>query len=105
MGTLPQINDTIEDIKYEILQQHLRWGEQNHANVPKPGHKYGIPAEHTAKVLCEAARSNNRLTWAHILVEEVAEACNAPTSKLMIEELIQVAAVAVSWVDAIKRNG
>lgn len=105
MGYMVGVNETVDEIKYELLRQNNLWGEQNHPSVPKHGEPaHGIPAERVAKIQCELARNAGRMTWAHILVEEVAEACSAPTPKLMIEELIQVAAVAISWVDSIQRN-
>lgn len=105
MSYLPSVAETIDAIKYEILRQHQTWGQQNHPSVPKKGEPaHGIPAERVAKIQCELARTNNRMTWAHILVEEVAEACCADSPQHMIEELVQVAAVAISWVDSIHRN-
>lgn len=106
MSTLPQINETIDAIKFEVLQQHMKWGEQNHQYVPtKAEHRALLPREASAKIDCEKARRAGRLTWAHILVEEVAEALEAPNAEEAIAELIQVAAVAISMIDSIKRNG
>lgn len=105
MGYMPGANETFDDIKFELVRQHSLWGTQDHPSVPKAGEPtFFMPAEATAKLQCEFARRHGRMTWAHILVEEVAEAANAPTPDLMIEELVQVAAVAVSWIDSIKRN-
>lgn len=104
MGTVPAIADVISDIKYEIFSVFTTWGEQNWPSVPDPKRRHTLPKEHTAKIECERARREDRLTWAHILVEEVAEACNAPTPELMIEELVQVGAMAIMWIDSIKRN-
>jgi len=57
---------------------------------------------------CEFAFEDNEGSWAAILLEEVWEAFEAGflgrTSDLR-EELVQVAAVAVAWVDYIDREG
>lgn len=104
-GTVSGMNETMRAIKDEVTSQFLTWGQQNWPSTPQGKQpRYMIPAEHTAKVECEKARLNDRMTWAHILVEEVAEACNAESPAHMVEELVQVAAVAVSWIDSIQRN-
>jgi hypothetical protein len=48
--------------------------------------------------------STKQLTWRDILLEEVYEAFAETDSDRLREELIQVAAVALSWVDAIDRR-
>lgn len=41
----------------------------------------------------------NTVTWTHLVREEVAEAFAAPNSIRLAQELIQVAALCVSWVE------
>lgn len=65
---------------------------------------YTIAHEDAAKESCERAFAEGRGTWAHILVEEVAEALGAPTEVDLREELVQVAAVAIQWVRCIDRR-
>ena len=70
--------EVLEEVMEERNRQDELWGEQNHDD--------GI--------------------WLAILVEEVGEVANDinERSKKLREELIQVAAVAVSWVESIDRR-
>lgn len=52
--------------------------------------------------LCERAFREGRGTWAHILLEEVAEACDETDPAALRTELIQVAAVCVRWARALR---
>lgn len=77
-------------IRTERQAQDLKWGEQNH----------------------------NNFEWAAVLMEEVGEVCEAslktashmgeheyPDDTQVREELVQVAAVVVAWIQAIDRRG
>jgi len=68
------------EIEMERRRQLRKWGEQNH----------------------------NGTTWATILIEEVGEACKEVNEAVSVErlreELIQVAAVAVAWIECIDRH-
>lgn len=44
-------------------------------------------------------------TWLHLVREEVAEAFELPEGPELIEELIQVAALCVSWVERLQERG
>lgn len=60
-----------------------------------------------AKLECQSAAFNGDLSWSHILREELYEALETdPEEELpaLREELIQVAAVAVAWIEAIDRE-
>lgn len=66
--------------------------------------EYEIPTSSRAKWATDLAFQRGQLTWAHILVEEVAESIEAATtgtSDALRAELLQVAAVAMRWVDTI----
>ena len=72
--------DPLQDIMEERARQDRKWGEQNHPN----------------------------LYWLGILVEEVGESAKAiieDDSENIEKELVQVAAVAVAWLECIKRKG
>lgn len=72
------------EVERERGRQDKKWGQQNHGDA----------------------------MWSLILGEEVGEACNAVLERLFQgsndastrDELIQVAAVAVAWVEAIDRR-
>lgn len=51
----------------------------------------------------EAARKGEE-AWSDVLTEEVAEAYNAPEREALREELIQIAAVAIAWVEHLDRR-
>jgi hypothetical protein len=54
-----------------------------------------------AKSHCEQAFKEGKGTWLDILTEEVAEAFAETDTKALRAELVQVAAVALAWVEAI----
>lgn len=58
-----------------------------------------------AKRYCDILLQNGVLTWGDLLVEEVAEVMAENDSAFLREELIQVAALAIKWVQAIDRRG
>ena len=99
---LPMSARVLEEVSRERVAQQAKWGEQNHPDgtgLPHAAHK-PIRAQRD----CEAAFANGRGTWRHILIEEVAEAEAESDRTRLREELIQVAAVAVAWVEAIDRR-
>lgn len=86
----------------ECSRQHAQWGEQNH---PDGTNLCGDDqlAEDVKRFNAEMVRTGN-LTWRDILWEEVREVFAEERDDLLVEELEQVAAVAISWIDAIKRR-
>jgi hypothetical protein len=97
-GTAKVIAAVVDERK----RQDDKWGEQNHYNGTG-----GESAKHWANVLrrdCERAFQDGRGTWAHILDEEVAEALAESDPAKLRAELIQVAAVAVAWVEKLDRE-
>lgn len=109
----------LTEVGGERAAQDAKWGEQNHPDLDqvllnRPGgctpqrmaEEYEIPTASRARFLCDTKHQRGQGTWADILVEEVAEAIgtNGDTGALRTE-LIQVAAVAVAWVEAIDRRG
>ncbi len=89
----------LEDVALEMERQQVLWGEQNHDNGTSPDTYAG--ALHQARL---DADDIPNLTWAKILAEEFYEAMSEQDPKQLQEELIQVAAVAVSWAEAIDRR-
>jgi hypothetical protein len=53
---------------------------------------------------CQMATADGRVTWRHILTEEVYEAFAESDPTKLRAELVQVAAVAVQWIQAIDRR-
>lgn len=114
----------------ERCAQEVKWGQQNHPDVCQtlmtrggftdergrywPGgctpermaQHYEIPSATRAKYLTDLAAQRGVITYADIMIEEVAEAIEAATLRdgNLRTELIQVAAVAVAWVEKIDRQ-
>ena len=96
--------------------QDKKWGEQNHPSVlvhprgeaPRtPAARcasHGLPSADTAKRVVETMATAKQLTWTDIAVEELAEAVEAPNDKVRLEELVQLAAVVVAWIECIQRR-
>ncbi|TIH27052.1 hypothetical protein, partial [Subtercola vilae] len=114
------------EVQAERDRQDQKWGEQNHPDGTGPsrmilgdlkytkafdGHRGISLATASADVLAgcakqvtDSAAKQGNVFWQDILLEEVFEAfAESDTSKLRTE-LIQVAAVAQQWVEAIDRR-
>lgn len=91
----------LADILEERLRQEDQWGEQNHPDGT--GGNAGLLAE-WAREACQRAAASGTVTWQHILLEEVYEAFAETDPAALRAELIQVAAVAAAWAEAIDRR-
>lgn len=88
----------------EIAKQDAKYGDFRTLDfVPKEMHiddfrnyTLMILSEKNAKSMCDRHGKDGTITWAHVLIEEVAEAIESKTDQRMMEELIQVAAVAIN---------
>lgn len=98
--------DDTQDVLAEVLQeryrQNVKWGEQNHPDGTGGRLLQLIAA--TARTDCQIAAHDGELTWRHILREEVQEAFAEEDETALRAELIQVAAVAEQWVEALDRR-
>lgn len=92
----------LDEVYAERARQDDRWGEQNHPDGTgnRDQQRY---AEFRQK-WCKDAFGAGYGTWADILAEEVAEAEGERDPARLRAELIQVAAVAVCWAEAIDRR-
>lgn len=100
------------EVADERERQNVKWGEQNHPNgtgpakLPMPygsGSWSAAVAAQNLTLLTNCAAQVGQCTWLHILREEVFEAFAEDNAAKLRAELIQVAAVAVQWVEAIDR--
>lgn len=106
-------DEALSEVRLERLRQDGIWGEQNHPDgtgvfaakemLSALDHPVFTPSE-GARRLNQEAIDADRLTWAHILLEEVCEALEERDPERLGEELVQVAAVAVAWREAISRR-
>lgn len=99
----------LSDVAAERARQDEKWGEQNHPDGtgPQVAHGFlGRMAEHAehARDACQAAAAVGECTWRHILLEEVYEGLAEADPARLRAELVQVAAVAVQWIEAIDRR-
>jgi hypothetical protein len=90
------------EVLQERVDQHAKWGEQNQRDGT--GSPPKVRAADAQRRITERAFEQGVGTWALILLEEVAEALAESDEARLREELVQVAAVAVAWVEAIDRR-
>lgn len=112
--TTPGLGQIAAEIDAERARQDERFGEQNHPDLT------GAPeAQCDAREMfdewAQKYRDINagdfdprdpdrRLDWTGILLEEVYEALTEADPERIRAELVQVAAVACAWIDAIDRR-
>jgi hypothetical protein len=92
----------LNNIAAERFKQDERWGEQNH-----PDGTSSLIYRNAAtreRWRADMAAKRGALTWRHILTEEVYEAFAETDPEKLRAELVQVAAVAAAWVEAIDRR-
>jgi hypothetical protein len=97
-------NVALQEVRTELYRQDAKWGEQNHPNGTPGMWRSTTLDPLSRRVACDLAADKGTVTWAHILTEEVAEALAEEDPSLLRKELIQVAAVAVAWVEKIDRD-
>lgn len=116
MAENPTIAVLVE-VRMERHRQDAKWGEANHpdgtgAMCIRDGRPVADPIilevrrerAQADRQACDEAACAGRLTWRHILREEVSEACAEDDPAKLRAELVQVAAVAVKWIEAIDRR-
>lgn len=92
----------LQEVAAERARQDVKWGEQNHPDGT--GSKGQQDDAERARAWCQDAFGCGYGTWEDILREEVAEAFAERDRAALRSELIQVAAVAVCWAEAIDRR-
>lgn len=97
-------NRVLSEVLAERVVQDTKWGEQNHPDGTGGLHYAAMADE--ARSMCEhvAKGREGGPRWALILLEEAYEALTEADPARLRAELIQVAAVAVAWVEAIDRR-
>lgn len=124
-GVLAEVT-VLAEVAAERARQDAKWGEQNHPDgsgptvslaspiFGAPSDRWGTPAgvhlagmrelRDNAVVTTDERAATGNLTWRDILLEEVFEAFAEDDPGKLRVELIQVAAVATQWVEAIDRR-
>jgi len=95
------IENVLNEIAQERAAQDATWGVSDFEDGVS--HHWAASAQ-IAKDRCDDADALGTTTWAMVLEEESLEAlCETDPAKLR-EELVQVAAVAVAWIEALDRR-
>lgn len=98
--TLPA-TEVLVELAAERARQDDKWGQQDHPDGTGP---LALEWALRAKEMCQQAHQDGDQTWALVLEEEVAEACAEDDPHRLRAELVQVAAVAVAWIEALDRR-
>lgn len=80
---------------YEVERQENLWGIQSHPDGTGSEEIKALAEQIKAAV--DAADADGSITWAHIYLEEVAEALAETKAPALLEELDQCNAVVLSW--------
>jgi hypothetical protein len=101
-ATLAQTAQVLGEVRRERVLQDLKWGEQNHPDGTGTVGSFAL-AE-LLRDACDNEHRSGKGTWATILAEEIGEAFAEEDEDRLRAELVQVAAVAAAWVEAIDRR-
>jgi hypothetical protein len=113
-----EVFSVLLDVTQERSAQDEKWGEQNHPDLVSSMNP-GDPSEllfrerdrkrfaqyrDEFRRAVNAAAENGTSDWTGIFLEEVYEAVSESDPAKIRAELVQVAAVAIQWVEAIDRR-
>lgn len=97
----------LAEVIAERANQEAKWGEQNHPSLfsENARRKFAAAADRWKAINdARSADDDSAVTWDGVLLEEVYEALAEEGEDLMRTELVQVAAVAVAWIESIDRR-
>ncbi|GAA4586944.1 hypothetical protein GCM10023194_34500 [Planotetraspora phitsanulokensis] len=100
-GATGSLARVLADVTAERVAQDAIWGVQE---LPDGTGPQGLPEADRARQAVEDAAARGLPTWRDILYEEVMEAFAEDDPERLRAELIQVAAVAVKWVQALDQR-
>lgn len=99
------------EVARERRAQDTKWGQQNHPDGTGPNEYWMYDDPEGGTRLADDVRrdvqkwfAEGQGNWLMLLLEEVAEAFAEDDPAKLRAELVQVAAVAVAWVEAIDRR-
>lgn len=99
----------LAEVAAERHRQDAKWGQQNHPDLSSDSdlglavRTYAAEADDWKDVNAERVYAD-ALSWDGILLEEVFEALAESNPAKLRAELVQVAAVAAAWIEAIDRR-
>lgn len=91
--------DILDRVAHERMRQDAKWGVQRHERGT--GSLFQQARAHAQRARVDKLNENFTNNWFDILLEEVFEAGSEKDAEALKRELIQVAAVAVAWAEAI----
>lgn len=100
-ATPGSLTGVLADIAAEREAQDRQWGVQEFPDGTGP--EFTRQADESKREVASAA-SRGDLTWRHILTEEFFEALAESDPTRLRTELVQTAAVAVKWIQALDRR-
>jgi hypothetical protein len=102
IGSFPRArNEIFDSVNTERDRQEAKWGAQSWPNGTTSEYNYIAEAY---KETCDKNTRDGFLSWHDILLEEVFEAMSEENPDALETELVQVIAVAVNWVEDIRRK-
>jgi hypothetical protein len=96
------IDRVLDEVYTERVTQNTKWGEQNHPDGT--GGPSRVADADGMRQWTNMQAAEKTLAWIDILEEEVAEALAETDPAKLRAELVQVAAVAAAWIEAIDRR-
>lgn len=100
-GVPGSLQRVLREVAAERAAQDALWGVQ--ALPDGTGPTYAPEADRAKQAVTDAA-AEGHLTWRHILHEEVLEAFAEDDADRLRAELIQVAAVAIKWIQSLDKR-
>lgn len=97
-----QVRYVLDHVFMERGRQESKWGEQNHADGTGRPDDSAVADRYRA--ITDFNAKQGHVTYRDILLEEVFEAIAESDKEKLKTELIQVAAVAVAWVEKLIRE-
>lgn len=94
----------LADIVEERFRQVVKWGVQSLKDGTRMWPWADAAALRNRRHEYAVADALGELTWRAVLAEEVAEAFNESDPAALRSELVQVAAVAVAWIEDLDRR-
>jgi hypothetical protein len=98
---MSDVNPVFVEVGRERQRQELKFPEQH---LPDGTKRFYIALADNAKMMTDRNAANGTLTWSNVLTEEVMEAFAEHDEAKLRAELIQVAAVAIRWIEDIDRR-
>jgi hypothetical protein len=104
-----------QEVEAERDRQNKKWGEQNHPDgtdpdtdplerILEPGWNNATDLATNATNVTDSGLKDGTVTFQDIFLEEVFEAIAEEDEEKLYTELVQVAAVAQQWAEAIRRR-